>query len=194
MRILLAIAFLALILVQVIFTKTFQALLSLVNNLIWIQTLHSWELHNLSPIIVQFINIDSFVLVITIAANHVEERVLCQAIVHNLRLVLLLKVDSATLSLKCTLSALITTGSCRIHLPELFLKAELFINLRGSRRLMPLISILIVSPLASLVFSLLCLGQFGLIMLRKYLECRNRVFLLLRNDLRLIMLHFVLLL
>ena len=194
MRILLAIAFLALILVQVIFTETFQAFLSLVNNLIWIQTLHSWELHNLAPIIIQFINIDGFILVITIATNHVEERVLCQAIVHNLRLVLLLKVDSATLSLKCTLPALITTGSCRIHLPELFLKAELLIYLRGSRRLMPLISILIVSPLASLVFSLLCLGQFGLIMLRKYLECRNRVFLLLRNDLRLIMLHFVLLL
>ena len=88
-----------------------------------------------------------------------EERVLCQAIVHNLRLMLLFEVESA-LSCERTLPTPLITGCCRIHLPKLLLKAELFIYCGGGHRLMPLISILVVGPLASLVLSLISLRQF----------------------------------
>ena len=81
MSILLAIAFLALILIEIVLTKTFQTFLTLViQNLIRIKALHAGKV----VVIVILLDILLFVHIADgFDPYHVEEGILCEAISHD---------------------------------------------------------------------------------------------------------------
>lgn len=83
MSILLAIAFLALILIEIVLTKTFQTFLTLViQNLIRIKALHAGKV-----VVVVIVILLDILLFVHIADGfdpyHVEEGILCEAISHD---------------------------------------------------------------------------------------------------------------